>query len=426
MTSLEQGYTAPLLDLESFREEVAYHPWHFWGLQGDKVPLNSACNSVVPQYAWQDVDAAGRFEIASALMMGEERLRELLGYRIGPRYIEKTLTWPELFNSYFKRWGYSRIDNAWVSIQLPNDGQVIGVGVEQLTAIALATAITPHDNNLDGLNESFSTAAIPTTVTDPSQIVVYFSAADRFTGEPVSDKWRIQPVQVTISGGFVTIQGRYYECVQPILYESLTNVVRDASNAANYITTIDVYQRTLNANGTTQQTAQAVLTWNTAPWPQCGVPTIGAAGDPAGTATALARVAIQDAQNGVLGIGEAVYNTASGTWVSNTCLTNCRPPDLVTIRYLAGDSLDTNYRLKKKWRTVMARLGCAELMRRISSCDMSNREIYQWQLDVSRSETNAKFFVAPGDLANPLGTLKGQLYAWHVIKHEMNLQGVLA
>lgn len=425
MANQESGQVAPLVSLEDFREEVGYNPWHFWGLSGTLAPVDSACNTPVAEYAWQGVDAAGRSEIRTALMTAEERLRELLGYSIAPRFTERTVLWPELANSYLKRWGYMAGDRNWATVQLPNDGAVIAAGVEELTLVAANVAVTLVDADSDGLTDTFTLPATATTATDPGEIAVYFSANERFDGSGVSERWRIQPVSVSISGGNVTIRGRSVTIVDPIRYQGFRQPVLDAALAVNYAATLDIYQRTVDVAGQTSDDVQAILTWVTAPSCCSGW---GASADPAGSATALARVALRDPLHGVLGIGEAVYNTTLGQWVAGSCLQPCSPPDSVTIRYYAGDSLDNSYRVKKRWRTIVSRLACAEMMRKISSCDVANREIYQWQLDMSRAggREMEQFSIAQSDLSNPLGTLKGQVYAWKAIQHERQLQGVLA
>lgn len=426
MPSPDPGVISPLLALEEWRQVVGYNPLHFWGLSDPTyAPLTSACNAVVREYGWQGDDAAGRDDIRRAIMTAEERLRELLGYATAQRYVEKTFEWPQLWNSAYKRYGYAAADNTWATIELPNDAKVRSVGVEKMTSIAINHALgVAQDLDSDGLAETYQ-ITVATTVTDASQIGVYFSASERYTNESASDRWRIKPSAIVISGGNAVIQIPIWQTVKPALYQGFAPAGLDTSVAANYATTVDVFQRTTEVDGDTLDTVQAYLTWTTQPWPTCAGPSITNASDPAAYAVALARVALVDPENGILGIGESVKNVATGIW-SSVFNSNFRPPDLVTIRYCAGDSADLG-QMKLKWRTVVTRLACAEMMRRVSTCDLANREIYQWQLDMSRAGGREieQFTISQDDLNNPLGTLKGQVYAWKMIKHERQLQGVL-
>ena len=74
------------------------------------------------------------------------------------------------------------------------------------------------DANGDGVNE-LATFTQATTATDPSQIAVYFAAADRVNGDPVAEPYRIRPLAVTIAGGVATIKGDAWLFVAPILSE---------------------------------------------------------------------------------------------------------------------------------------------------------------------------------------------------------------
>ena len=44
-----------LLPLDSWRQILAFHPYHFWQLANATTPVTSACNGLVKEYAWQSV-----------------------------------------------------------------------------------------------------------------------------------------------------------------------------------------------------------------------------------------------------------------------------------------------------------------------------------------------------------------------------------
>jgi len=280
------------------------------------------------------------------------------------------------------------------------------------------------------------TLTIATAITDASQIAVYYAAADRLNSAAAGDDWRILPVTISITGGVATIRGRSWQVVKPILYEGLTSSALDPSVIGNFVTTLDVYQRTTNTNGTTITTSQGVITWETRPshgwWCCCGgcanqsTAFGGSPYDPAAVAQAVARVGIRDKRHGLLTPADASYDTTTGIW-SSLDWTVCREPDRVTLRYLAGYPLGSDGLMQEPYRTVVARLAAAELGRTICGCDYANRELYRWQFDVSQTARGDELFgISPENLNNPLGTRRGHVAAWKFIMDQQQLTGILA
>jgi hypothetical protein len=422
-----------LLPLDTWRSLMGMHPLHFYQLaDNDKAKVTSACNDLVRQYAWQDADAVGRDEIIQAIATAEDRLREYLGYSIAPRYISEVLPWPRLFDALRLRTGAWGGDGRWLSVQL-SEGYVQAVGVESLTLLG-NVLVTPSDVDGDGYNDTF-TISIATTITDTSQIAVYFAAADRFDGSGASERWRIQPVTVSISAGTATIKGAYRLLVKPIKYEGLGLGTLSPATATNFVTTLDIYQRTTNGNGTAATNSQAVITWETDPaagYLCCGSTNIssaygGSPFDPAAVAQAVARVGIRDAIHGIVTPAEATYNTTTGIW-SSLDWSVCAEPDRVTVRYLAGLPLDSDGQMQASWRPIVARLAAAELGRPICGCSEANREIYRWQTDLARTSgaaDEAYGAVSAADLDNPFGTRRGSVYAWRAVRNLRQLRGHL-
>jgi hypothetical protein len=94
-----------------------------------------------------------------------------------------------------------------------------------------------------------------------------------------------------------------------------------------------------------------------------------------------------------------------------------REPDRILVRYLAGQPL-ANQQMTEKWQVIVARLAAAELARRICACDEANQELYHWQFDLSRAAgaNDEQYSISPPDLDNPLGTRRGQVWAWKQIR----------
>jgi hypothetical protein len=431
MTLLDLANQTNLLPLESFRRLLGYNPWHFWGMaHSTKVPLSNNCSTLVREYAWQSVDAIGRAEIRAAIARAEEKLTEHAQFAPAPHYVSETVSYPRYYDR--RRWISAPIDadGRWQSIKL-GEGYIQALGIEAHTLIG-TVAVTRSDVDGDGLDDTFVTAATATTVTDTNQIAVYFNATDRFTGESVGTRWRIDPVQVSISGGNVTIKGKAWQLVKPILYEGYpnddNNLQLDPTDSSTYATTVDIYRRYTNADGTTNETAQGLLTWETLPSGGiglcCGSATDSST-DPGAIATAIARVGIRDAVHGVVMPGASSYDATSGTW-AGISWASCHPPDRVLIRYLAGFPLTTSGEMDQRWQQIVARLAMAELTSPICSCDKANHQLAYWQTDLARTGGNNDDqygAVSQTDLNNPFGTRRGHVQAWRWVLNNYQARG---
>ena len=110
----------------------------------------------------------------------------------------------------------------WIGVMLP-DGYVQALGVESLTYLD-TVSVTYSARIAGGLDDTF-TISVATDETDISKIAVYFAAADRLDDESAGERWRIQPVQISIASGIATIQGRAWLLGKPINYLSYNNPV---------------------------------------------------------------------------------------------------------------------------------------------------------------------------------------------------------
>lgn len=410
----------PLLPLETWRALMGFHPFHFWQLADNSaLAVTSNCDTLVFEHPYQVADAVGRAEIRQAIETAEDRVREHLGYSVAPRYASETLDWP--FAGYWDARG------RWPSVQL-REGEVRAIGVEQLTLIATAN-VSLSDTDGDGISDTFTVSAA-TSVTDPAQIAVYFSQAERYDGSAASERWRVLPITVRISGGTVTVTGRIWQIVDPVRYEGFAVQSLDPATAGVFAATLDIYQRTTNADGTTTDTSQAVVIWETEPGACCGTSNLyaGSPYDPAATAQAAARAGIRDARRGVVFAAEATYDSTSGVWSAyNTA--QCRVPDRVLVRYQAGLPLEANGQMSAVWRPIVARLAAAELARPVCGCEVANRELYRWQVDLARTGgNNDEQFgaVSADDLNNPFGTRRGHIYAWRRVVQLRHQRGIQA
>lgn len=418
-----------MLPLDTFREILGFHPWHFWQMAGTLVPITDACNDLVKQMSWQNTDAIGRADIREAIITAETRLSQHLGYNVAPKWDTDLVPFPRYFDNHLHRHGYADGQGRWISAQV-KDGRVDALGVETLTLIgtvttALGGGLVFSDADGDGLNDTF-VATIATAITDPAQIALYFAAGDRLDAEAAGDRWRIEPVKVTISGGNAVIRGRYWLLVKPLMYQGVASDQLNPTTAANFVTSLDVYRRYNNPDGVTLETSQAVLYWETPPYPNCDEVYLSTnASDPAAVAQAIGRAGIRNARNGYLYAAESVYNATSALW-SGTLATSWHNPDRVLFRYRSGAALDVDGHMQREWATVVARLAAAEMSRPICGCDKANQELWRWQVDLALNPSGGSDFdISQSDLNNPLGTRLGHLYAWKRINSLALGQGAL-
>lgn len=433
----------PLLPLDTLRKLLGWNPWHFWGLADTVlVPVTSSCSTFLAEYAWQDTDKVGRSDIREAILAAEDLLLKHLGYAPAPHYTCDTLPYPRHYDVDLWRAGSSDAGGRWSAVKL-REGMIRAVGVESLTLVgsvgrtipaAPGDALVFTDSDGDGLYETF-TATIATTATDPDKIALYFQAADRLDGAGVGERWRIQPISVSISGGTATIKGKTWLLVRPLNYEGvdadapLDPTVLTANNP--FVDALDVYIRTTDPDGNTVDTSQAELIWGTKPWPEWAMccldtPATSNATDPAAEAYAIARAGILDSRAGLVIPGAAVYNATTAVWSAQSWGT-CRPPDRVTVRYLAGQELRDGA-MDPRFARAVTRLAVAELARPLCGCESANREVYRWQFDLARSAGNndEAYLTSATDLDNPFGTRRGHLDAWRTVRSLRIARGLTA
>lgn len=433
----------PATPLDTFRRVFQWNPRHFWGWAGTgKARVTSKCLGLLREYGWQDQDAAARSGIREALAIAESSLARYLRYPIAPTYKEATLPYPRLENPMLSRAGVWGADGRRLALLLP-DGEIQALGVEARTIIGDAPAnVSPfpwtgaapaapyliyRDRDGDGYADQFE-AAIATDVTDPEQIAVYVSEAGRWDGSPLSERWRITPARVSIAGGVATITGPAWVCAKPVLWEGengdpLNGL--DPAVATNYLTAMTVARRYTDPNGSTLATAQAVLTWESGPYPAwaCCEPVRS---DPAAIAQAVGRVGIRDAVAGLVTPAYAVYDATGGTWSSGCDWSawGCRAPDRVTIRYLAGIPAQDDGTPGEPWAATVCRYAAAEIARPVCSCQESNKQIAHYQRDLSQTGATDATFTTPDDFDNPFGARWGQILAWRHVNREQQRPGI--
>lgn len=424
-----------LLPIETWRRLISYHPFHFYGLSNSSIAPVSSCNDLVVQYGYQASNAAGRAEIIEAIQAAEDKFISYLRYAPSLHFVEELLQWPTYHETGLRYRNTVSVDGRWMTVLL-KEGKTHSIGKETLTLIDTVT-LTYSDADGDGLNDTFTaTSTLTTTETDINNIDIYFASADRLDNEAAGEAWKIAPVQKTINAnGTVTILGRSWMLVRPILYQGLNATPSnplDPSTAGNFVTTLDIYRHYADPNGLTVNDSQAVLIWATSPSfaSCCGGASVsytpGSSSDPASFYQAIARAGIQNAEIGEVNPASASYDATNSVW-NSIAWGLCTPPNRVRVRYRAGELPAANGQMSSKFQTVLARLACAELVTRPTACDIANRELYRWQFDLSRSAgvNDEQYQISQSDLNNPLGTRAGQVQAWKFIQDNANVNAIV-
>lgn len=426
-----------LLPLDAWFASMGFNQWHAWGFADqDALAVTSSCNPVMFEESSQGYDAVGRADIRSAIETAESRLYQYLGYWPAPKFYDTEITPSRMADKRFTRAGsydagwYDR----WRNTRL-RDNWIVASGIEGLTLVQANAPVTYSDVQSDGYYDYFQIGPIATTITDVREVAIYFNSVDRYDGSAVGETWRVEPIRVTISAGQMTITGKPWLLGRPVLSTGVQPSVINPADPANFASSVDVYRRYVNRDGTTTDTSQAVVYWQTRPchgwWCCCGGsccscatdPFTGAVYDPAAMATATARVGIRDPRRGIVTPAEAAFNATSGVW-EGFPTTVCWEPDRFLIRLYAGYPLTSLGLMDKRFHDVVARLAAAELQQSICGCAEAERRVYYWQQDLSKTGADKELFsVSAKQLDNPFGTRRGHWYAWNFVENMARVTG---
>lgn len=403
-----RGSTYTGLSLFEWAEMMGISPWEMAQIgEGFPNPSTAQCPHVFFQFPWQR-DFLSREEILRAIDEAENALAEQLGYWTYPRYVvDERVQYPRPHQSWLDGVGKT-IRGDWKAVQL-RWHKVIGAGLINRTVInntvAVPAAVTYSDVDGDGVDDTF-TVTVTTTVTDPDEIGVYIQAADRL-GEDVGEVWRLRPVRVSISGGTATITGHSALCVLPELTAVTNPVSLDVTNAAIYISNVEVYRVFRDDTATSALPYQGVAIWDERP--DCD--------------------ADCDFEVKELCIGER-FNEAGqvyANWGIPSSWPQARQPDRLSVNYLAGVPLESG-RMNKHYARIVAYLATSLLPSESCGCERSNRIIHYW-----RSLPNAGDI--PGVAGRPItveevnqtpfNQSRGALWAWRQVRELRNM-GVVA
>jgi len=420
-----------LLPVDIFRAELGMHPYHFWGMSDQRyTPINSNCSKLVYEYDWQGSDAAGRESVRRAIRDAEWKLHQYLQFWPAPKYVEtEALPWPRYGDAAQVRYADMDATGRRVAMNAP-DFYVQRMGIEQLTLIDTPAVVL----TALGAGQPYYTFTLTLTGTVPSgatadELAVYFAAADRLDDD--MDRWRIEPVEIEVSGTNATITGRAWLLVVPSSYIGFGIQSLDPTDINTFVSTLDVYRRTTNGDGTSVTTSQATLIYETNDcgqcWGRCCCSTGTTSSDPGTIGEVIARAGIRDSRLGLVTPAAAIYNPDTGLWQSEWCCASSYcDPDRVKLRYLAGVPL-VNGAMDPKWQSIVVKLAAAELKRRICACRDTNERLHDLQMDMAlESTTTERYRRTEQQMNNPFGTRLGHIQAWLDCKDNVSRHGYLS
>lgn len=365
---------------------------------GDGFPRHTGqCNSVFYQYSWQE-DFVSREEVAYSIAMAENDIAQQMEYWPAPKYFAgEIVQYPQDHKKYvfappYDQRGYAKtIQLRWHRIITP--------GIFTRVVIGDTANLTLLDLDNDGIDDHF-TCSIATTVTDTSQIAAYFRAADRMT-EPLSEQWRIRPIDVTISGGTATITGHITLLVQPILQAGFGVEKLDATDTTIYVEQITIARVYTDSTHTDDDPNQGVAIWD--------VPD-----------DCTADCTVQQKPLCLTNVDSAI-GRPSAEFESACCWGLGLEPNRLQVNYLAGIPLE-NGRMNSTYGKLVAILATAYLTSEKCGCERSNRILYRWRQLATEQRTGASTPGRPYTQreidSNPFGEpTVGALYVWKQIRN---------
>lgn len=381
-----------LLPLDTWAQILGINPFEFNQIATGLPPtgLHKACAHVFFQFPWQK-DYLSREEIAQAIADAERMMAEQLRFFPAPKYfVGEVVPYPRPYQrNLFGYAGTPRFE--WKRVQLTWH-RYQAAGLMNRTFIGNGTIVMSDPDN-DGFNELF-TITIPTALTDPYEIGVYFTAADR-NNATIDETWRVRPVNVTISGGNAIITGGLWQLVVPDLTLEYAPEGLSATTAANFVTELEVYRVFTDTTADDSNPNQGIAEWDVTP---------GCEGGGCGFQIKPICLSEWDAPNSVVWPAFGV----PCAWPQN------REPDRLNVNYLAGLPL-INGQMQPQMARAVTYLSASLLASEKCGCERSNRILDYWRNPINTITGGQDRGFTQHELeANPFDAIpsRGSMFAW--------------
>lgn len=360
----------PLLSLLEWSEIIGLNPWLL-------SQINQPANIIRPSISdGVDVEKSsatffqnsktsaqlGREEIAQALLRAEQIVARYLGYYPAPKELSERLPFPRPADLKIRQ---SWFGNSGRNVPFRTQyGRIISVGDYTESLIEADVAVGLNDLFTDGISTRFTISTTVATGTTADEIIVYYASGDRYG--LAREKFRIYPLDVSISGNTATISGWTYQIVDPVNYLKQVPTGLTAADAL-YVEELDVYRRTVDL------TNAGTLRWASTTY------AVQDCDDPPCSATIYsACFGTVDAHAGYLVPIPAEYDESTEEYARLYPLESYAP-DEVLVNYISGIPLDSLGRMQFPYNHIVAMLGTALLPARKFGTERATQRIHYWR-----------------------------------------------
>lgn len=397
--------TPTLLPLDSYARIMGIDPRHFNGIVTPVWPANRSCAAIWYQYAWQNVDAVSREDLAEAIQQAEADIAKELGFFVAPSWVEEerqrwTFTHPQEYRfdsniGLVPRGLRKTVRTVWAKI--------FSGGIRATADIAVPTAVPISwdwsDEDGDGEDDTLTIGGTPGgeidfgDVTDPCEVAVYFA------GHAADECYRIRPITVDIAAGTIVISR--WLLVNPILWEGQQGEI-DGLVPGNFVDEVDIY-RLYN-----DPSEQVRFEWEPLPTENCD--------DVCGYWYQLGCLGVRDHRRGLVVPYPGRYSEAEWTGVDFLL---SREPDRVRLWYRSGEPLE-DCEMIRFWQRAVAYYATALLQRKICGCEALERQVAHWA-----EPPSLEYELWPDRAtSNPFGPQRGAMFAWDKVQQNLIGRGI--
>ena len=185
--SLAEPLPYTLLSLSGYAQIMGINPVHFMGATASSIGVfpiqggggSNSCNDLWHRYSWQWADSVSHYDLAEAIQQAEYDIARELGYWMAPMWISQEVhQYPRHHRQDVYRVGGRNVRGQMNSIKT-NFAKIIAGGRRNVdtklgTATVAGGSLAYTDEDGDGFAET-ATVELATTLTDETQIKVYFT-----------------------------------------------------------------------------------------------------------------------------------------------------------------------------------------------------------------------------------------------------------
>lgn len=354
------------LDLNTWRKKFGMHPYHFFGLSNNLVPISDGCPSLVREFSWQFANAAGRADVERAIAEVEEQFATYIGAWPYPKTITEVLN----------------VGGANRNLKL-SYGKLISLGQPVATTVS-TNAVDYTDDDGDGVIDTATMYATVPTGTLAFELSALTTIAEGRVVRP-------RPRSIELSSS--TVAKFVYDA--PTLVKTL---FRDRAVSPNSGWNPNTVPPDTASPYNTQLTVIRTVITNSSTVPSATDVETGE----------RVEISIRDSNLGYVSLDG--WNTYSPGVGVGWCLPHW--PRQLSISYLSGTALNSVGQYNDELATVIARFAASRVARKVCSCDTANAELYDWQKDLAITGATDELFAVPDDVNNPFGSRRGAIQAW--------------